>query len=598
MAATSPALAADSGPSKGAIGTQVAAASGGGGTMTAAVMPGIGREARVAPLPRPLSAADADTYARVFKLQAEGQWAAADRELGRVKSDVLMGHALAQRFLASGYKPKYQELRAWMAEYSDHPQAEAIYRLATTKGVKGFGSIKAPVKGALKGSGIDTTDDGANWEEEAFFPDRGSAKAQALKSRFRSLLRQDKAAQALAILTGPEARSLDRLDVDEMKAALASDHFAGGRDAEAVAWALQAAERSGDELPAAHWIAGLAQWRQGKPELARTHFEAVANTDEASPWMVSAGAFWAARANLVSRRPELVNHWLEIAATFPRTFYGLLARQTLGYETLFSWEIPPFTDADAEVLSRVPGAKRALALLQLGRRDAAEDELRKAYPRATKAVRQSMLTLAQLGDMPGLAVRLGGMAPGRMGDAAAFPVPEWNPKGGWQMDKALVFAFVRQESSFNPAARSRAGAAGLMQIMPATAAAIAGKQARDRLGDPEYNLALGQRYLSRLLSEAPVNGNLLMLAAAYNAGPGKLGQWLAGMRHGNDPLMFIESLPSRETRGFVERVMTNYWIYRARLGQTSPSLDAVAAGAWPRYEAQDASSSSRKGSRS
>lgn len=595
-AVTSSALAGEIGPAKGANVQQVAAAPGGEGTLTAAVMPGIGREARVASLPKPLSAADVDLYARVFKLQAEGQAAAADRELAKVRVDILKGHVLAARYLASGAKPKYQELRAWMAEYAELPQAEAIHKLATTKGIKGFGAIKAPVKGYLKGTGIDTSDDGANWEGNVYDTDHGSPKARALKAKFRSYLKKNDPAAALAVITGPDAKVLDREDVDELKLSLAADHFASGRDAEAAAWATQVAERAGAELPAAHWVAGLAQWRQGKPDEARRHFEEIANRDDSSPWMVSAAAFWAARANLVSRRPEVVNHWLEIAATYPRTFYGLLARQTLGYDTLFSWETPPFTEADADLLMRVSGTKRALALLQLGDNQGAEEELRKIYPRATKTLRQSMLVLAQAGNMPALAVRLGGIAPGLVNDAAAFPVPDWTPRGGWQIDKALVFAFVRQESSFNPNARSGAGASGLMQLMPATAVSMAGHQVRDKLGDPEINLGLGQKYLGKLLAEEPVSGNLLMLAAAYNAGPGKLGQWLSGMKHGNDPLLFIESLPSRETRAFVERVMTNFWIYRSRMGQQSPSLEAIAAGAWPLYEGVDPVPR-RKGSR-
>ena len=134
---------------------------------------------------------------------------------------------------------------------------------------------------------------------------------------------------------------------------------------------------------------------------------------------------------------------------------------------------------------------------------------------------------------------------------------------------------------------SGAGAAGLMQLMPATAAAMGGRAARDILHVPEANLALGQKYLAKLMSEEPINGNLLLLAAAYNAGPGKLGQWLATIRHNDDPLLFIEALPSRETRTFVERVMTNFWIYRSRMGQSSPSLDAVATGIWPVYEGMD-----------
>jgi len=562
------------------------AATQGDGTMTAALMPGIGREAQVAPLPRPLSARDAETYARILKLQDSGQWAAADHQIGELKDDLLKGHVLARRYLDSGYRPKFQELRAWMADYADLPQAEAIYKLATTKGIKGFGALKPPVRGTLTGTGIDTSDDGANWEDSTFGADRGSAKARTLKVKYRQLLRQDEDGKATALFRAAEAQGLDAADIDEMKLMTALDHFAGGRDREAAELATEAAERSGEQMPAAHWVAGLSLWRQGNAEAARRHFEEVADASDASGWMVAAGAFWAARANLVSHRPEVVNHWLEVAATYPRTFYGLLARRVLGYETLFSWESAPFTETDADMLSRVPGGRRALALLQLGDRQAAEEELRKAYPRAGKALRQSMLSLAQIGEMPGLAVRLGGMNVSQGNDAAAFPIPEWNPKGGWMVEKALVFAFVRQESAFNPKARSVKGAGGLMQLMPATARAIAGQGARERISDPEYNLALGQRYLAHLLHEAPVNGNLLYLAAAYNAGPGKLGQWLGASRNNDDPLLFIEALPARQTRAFVERVMTNYWIYRSRLGQTADSLDQIATGAWPVYEGE------------
>ncbi len=581
VAMTSPALAGSKAQPR-AESEQVAAIPD-DATRTAALLPGAGRDARVAALPRPLSAADADTYSRIFALQDQGQWAAADREVGHLHDDVLKGHVLARRYLASGYVPKFPEVKAWMAQYSDLPQAESIYQLANGMGIRGFGAIKQPVHGYLKGTGIDTSDDGANWEWAAFGSERTGAKT--LEGRFRALLRHGDRGAAMALLASSEARGVGPVDLDALKLALAIDHFAGGRDEEAARWASEAAERSGDELPVAHWIAGLAEWRMGKPEQARRHFEEVADASDSSSWMVAAGAFWAARANLLSHRPEVVNHWLEIAATYPRTFYGLLARRLLGYETLFSWETTPFTEADADVLMRVPGGRRALALLQIGQRQAAEEELRRAYPQAGKAVRQSMLSLASVGEMPGLALRLGGVAPGQDNDSVQFPIPEWTPRTGWQVDRALVFAFVRQESSFNPHAKSAKGAGGLMQLMPATVQAIGGRHARDHMNDPETNLMLGQHYLAQLLSQDPVNGNLLYLAAAYNAGPGKLAQWIntAG-RATNDPLLFIASLPSRETRAFVERVMTSYWIYRSRLGQPSDSLDMIASGQWPMYE--------------
>ncbi len=585
MAATSPALA-DESVRPGEV--RIASAD---GQLTAAILPGSNREARIAALPRPLSASDVETYRRVLQLQAQGQGAAADRELGRVKDDLLKGHVLARRLLTHGGKPKFQELRTWLEDFSDHPQAESIHRLAVAAKGKTPGALRAPVRGGLKGTGIDAEVDGARWEEAAFNVEDASPKVRAFKNRLRQTLRDDESARAEAMLASAEVATFTPLELDRFRLMVAADHFAGGRDEQAAALATAAAERSGEDLVAAHWISGLTLWRMGKPDQARRHFEITANAPEGQEWLSAAGAFWAARANLVVKRPEAVNHWLEVAATYPRTFYGLLANAELGYQTQFAFEMPPFTDGDAEVLMRVPAARRALGLLQLGDRQGAEEELRKLHPNASKAVRQSMLVLAYAGDMPALAVRLGGSLPrvnGRLHDAAAFPVPNWTPKGGWQVDKALVYALVRQESSFNPTARSGAGAIGLMQLMPATAASIAGgRQSRDRLGDPEYNLALGQAYITKLLGSEPVNGNMMMMAAAYNAGPGNLSRWLRNIRHGDDPLLFAESLPSRETRVFVQRVMTSYWVYRSRLGQPAHTLDAVAAGEWPLYRSLD-----------
>lgn len=585
MAATSPALAGET------VKTEKVRIAAADGAQTAAILPGSNREARVAPLPKPLSAADAELYRRVMALQASGQFAAADRELGKVRDELLKGHVLARHLLAPGAKPKFQEIRAWLSEYADLPQAEAIHGLAKgIKGGKGVGALRAPARGGLKGTSIEFEADGATWEEVAYDVDASPAKVKAFKAKLRQALRDEEPARVEAMMASNEAQAMAAMDFDRLRLMIAADHFAGGRDEPAARLAGLSAERSGEQLPAAHWIAGLAQWRQGKPDLARRHFEEVARNADGQDWLSAAGAFWAARANLVTRRPEAVNHWLELAATSSRTYYGLLARAELGHGSQFSWEVPPFTEGDADLLMRIPGARRALGLLQLGDRAGAEEELRKLHPNAGKGVRQSMLVLAYAGQMPALAVRLGGSLPrenGRLHDAAAFPVPDWTPKGGWQVDKALVFALVRQESSFNPNARSGAGAAGLMQLMPATAAAIGGRGARDRLHDPEHNLGLGQRYVAKLLAEEPVNGNLLLMAAAYNAGPGNLGRWLANIRHNDDPLLLVESLPSRETRAFVQRVMTSYWIYQSRLGQQSDTLEAVASGEWPLYSGQD-----------
>jgi hypothetical protein len=176
--------------------------------------------------------------------------------------------------------------------------------------------------------------------------------------------------------------------------------------------------------------------------------------------------------------------------------------------------------------------------------------------------------------------------------ASFYPIPPWRPQNGYRVDRALLYALIRQESSFDPQAKSADGARGLMQIMPGTASyvarmdGLAHKPGRE-LYRPEVNIDLGQRYLAYLLDHGTVRGDLVRLMVAYNGGPGNLGKWLRQIDDQGDPLLFIESLPSRETRVFIERVLSNLWIYRARLGQAAPSLDAIAAGDWPGYAALD-----------
>jgi soluble lytic murein transglycosylase-like protein len=130
-----------------------------------------------------------------------------------------------------------------------------------------------------------------------------------------------------------------------------------------------------------------------------------------------------------------------------------------------------------------------------------------------------------------------------------------------------------------------------MQIMPRTAEYMARGMpslgTRPNLLDPAVNMTVGQRYVLHLFEHQAVEGDLFRLVAAYNGGPGNLAKWRRRDEYGGDPLLFIESIPSRETRLFIEKVLTSYWIYRHRLNQPTPSLDAIAAGEWPTYTPLD-----------
>jgi soluble lytic murein transglycosylase len=104
----------------------------------------------------------------------------------------------------------------------------------------------------------------------------------------------------------------------------------------------------------------------------------------------------------------------------------------------------------------------------------------------------------------------------------------------------------------------------------------------DTLYNPGTSLEVGQRYLEQLLLK--LDGNLLELGGAYNAGPLAVDRWRSTKAGGNDPLLFVESIPVAETRSYVKRLMLYHWLYRRRFGQDAKSLDETASGGWPTYQ--------------
>ncbi len=549
-------------------------------------------------VPRPLEQAEVERYARIFALQREGQWKVADAEIAKLGDPLLLGHVMAQRMLhPTLYRSSYAELRDWLEAYLDHPEAPVVYRLAMRRKPAKEAAPLRPDAAYLSGGGTDFGVFGQRPpREELNLSEAEAAKARKIKAQIRARVRSGWPTGAKEVLESPQARGLlDSVEYDELRALIATGYFAYAKDETALALAEETARHARGKVPQAHWIAGIAAWRLGDPELATRHFEAVAKSEYASRWDVAAAGFWAARANLVTRNPAEVSRWLTIAAAEPRSFYGMLARRALGMDLEFDWSGPVLDSRAMERLRAEPGVLRALALVQAGEHGRAESELRKLYLNADPELAEAIYAIALAGEFPALAMRIGlkiNRETGAMPDAAFYPVPNWTPAEGYRINRSLLFAVIRQESRFDAGARSGAGARGLMQIMPGTARFLADDgeaDGADDLDDPEANIALGQQYISHLMYDESVQGNLLMLVAAYNGGPGKLAEWRRKIDDNGDPLLFLESIPSPETRNFIERVLANMWIYQHRLGQPSPSMDALVAGDWPAYTPFDGS---------
>ncbi|MBF0249357.1 MAG: transglycosylase SLT domain-containing protein [Alphaproteobacteria bacterium] len=544
-------------------------------------------------LPQVLDADDAQRYRHIFQLQDQGHWKRADAEIAKLGDRVLMGHVLAQRYLhPTHYRSRYKELKSWLDQYNDHHDAQQIYKLALSRRPANATYPNRPE------TGRGLYDASAQAAVKVVPPRKNLSTAErrraaTLKVMVRSYLRKGHTLSTKRLVESDEAKLLfSSYDMDWARAYLAKGYFMDGRDDWAVEWAEKATSRSGQYLPEAHWIAGLSHWRMGNLDKAASHFEAAAEHD-ADPWTHAASAFWAARSHLLMRNPERVMPLLEQAAEHPRTFYGMLASKLLGKEHRFNWTLPAIDGAEVRAVLDDEGGRRALALLQIGQHDLAEKELRQIARLSNHSLADGILAIAQHAGMAELSIRLDAMLYPNGGgyDGAAYPLPAWEPEDGFKVDRALIYALVRQESRFNPEAKSGVGARGLMQLMPATASFVAQDRSlhrsnRSDLYDPGLNLRLGQQYITMLLEDEKIQNDLFLMAAAWNGGPGNLNKWRRKVDDLDDSLFFIESLPSRETRVFIERVLTNLWIYRDRLGQRSPSLDAVASGAWPSYDAQ------------
>ncbi len=551
-------------------------------------------------LPRPLPPSDAASLARIFTLQSQEDINAASRELASLDlsapiSRDLLGHVLAQRFMARTTRPSAPELLDWLKQYSSYPDARAIHALLLTRLPTGMTPPPVP------DLPVPVTDNGVNLgpvPEETEPATFTIARNPSLDRSVHEAARARGADGVEKLLSSTSG--LTNAYASQLRGEAAQILFTLNRDSDAYRLGLagmkDCGERQCDGASLAGQMGGLAAWRMGRPDLARPLFEAAWRADLSTSALRSAAAFWAARAQLRTGHPSAYQSWMTRATTESSTFYGFLARRILG----LGYGFAPggrdardlLTVADIDAVSGTPQGQRAFALLQIGQRQRAEAELRLLWPAATSqpALGRALMLVAQKAGLLQLAGQLADIvqaSDGQPRDATRFPIPRLLPNNGFRLDPAMVYGITRTESNFDSGLVSGAGATGLMQIMPETAAAITGRDSggalRGALRDPGYNLDLGQRYVAYLAQPEIVGPNLLHVLAAYNSGPGFFGRWRDQIQDQGDPLLFLESIPIDETRMFVPRALTYTWIYAARMKLPTPSLDELAAGAWPRY---------------
>lgn len=488
---------------------------------------------------------DHQLYTHAFNLIASNETTKID-EITRQITDKSLLPYLEFRMLETSEDK--QKLLSWYKNNSDKFGADIIYFKLQRMGIK---DISAPV-----------------------FPKK------------RENLISFKAPKELANERAPGTTATDIAAVSQI-----ASLFRANRDIAAIN--LADLQVNSGVIGKATWFGGLAAFRIGHYQDALRFFDKTANWQYGDDFTRSSGAFWAARAAAKLGNKELEDKYLKIAATTPFTFYGQLAMMRLGL-----WDNFTMPDAANEgkslydIVDANPRVKHAIELFDIGQKEIAQFELRNAWLENETKDDIAFTTIASALGFEDLSDEIA-RSTVFTGIAKAYPLPlDAHPRGGdFVLDRALIYAIMRQESKFNSTAVSYAGARGLMQLMPTTAAWLAGspdyRNNPSLLHNDEINISLGENYLEYVLRLDQINNSVARALMAYNAGPGNVNKWSRNIAMSNDTLMFIEATPNTQAREYVKKVMTNLWVYHKRLGQNAPTLEKLAFDKAPDYEPQD-----------
>lgn len=532
-----------------------------------------------APLASILNADQRTGYSAVLALIRSGDWAGASARLDAMGDGPLHNALRARLYLAPGSpRVEIEPLLALVSRARELPQAEQLSRLAATRG-----AVELPVLPAQQRL-VGQPGQPRRARARGI---RGTSEVAALDALIQPLIVADRPAEAEAILLGREVELTEEVRTEFFQR-VAWSHFLIGNDEPARRLADRARRGQGEFVPHADWVSGLAAWRMGDCAAASEAFASVArrSTDQE---LAAAGHYWAARADMVCRHPERVQAHLRSGARMGETFYGMLASRALGLRQSAIPNSGSLARVDPRTVADTRNVREAVAYTEIGERAFADEHLRHQARIGRASDHEALIQTAARLSLTGTQMWLAHNAPrGAIIDPLArYPLPDWAPPRGWRVDRALAFAHALQESNFRPDAVSPAGARGLMQVRPGTAGDIARWRGESAAGieltNPNTNVEFGQSYLEYLRDLPGTGGLLPRVIAAYNAGPSPIAEWNTRGLDRGDPLLYIESIPYWETRGYVPIILRNYWVYEQRIGRAGPSRAALVQGLWPRF---------------
>ena len=548
-----------------------------------------------------LNEKDVKIYKEVFKLQSKQIksrnskiWKKIEKLKKQIENKILLGTLNADKYLhPTGWRSSYKELKDWLNEYHDHPDAYKIHRIALRRKPIKSKSPKKPSGNFLNGYG--------NISKDLIKPTFPLAKSRYKRDAFtisikvRRAIRRKNLEYVENLLSEKKTKQkLTLQELAQLRAELAHAYFIFKIDKKSLRQARISISLSGHKNALAFWSGGLASWRLNNLKQSKWFFNNLSNLKDGPESILSGGSFWSAKVAYHMGEYKNINKHLYNSIKYDRTFYSTLSKATLGYKDNYDFKLENISKRFILKLKSSKSGRRILALIQISEFHKASREFRKVIFNFNEKEYPEIISFASKNNMPGFAFRLSAILRNDYNKillGGLYPVPDWNFSSLPIKDKSLLFSISRQESGFNPRAKSYANALGLMQVLPSTASFIMQNRAyrkKEMLYDEEKNLYVASKYIQFLLNLDIVKKDVSKMLASYNAGPGNFSKWSKNFeKTGIDPIFMIETLPARQTRNYIKLVLTNLWIYKIRLNEKPNLLFKLASGTIPKYEYKD-----------
>ena len=518
-----------------------------------------------------LNQKDKNLYLKIFNQYRNADFKNGEINIAKLDNNILLGHVEALKLLhPTKHRSSFLELKHWLDEYNDHYESKRIYKLGVRRMPEGGKRPKKSSSPILEKKYLTKLKKNKNLSNmKQVFSKKNYSQKISIYNTIRSRVGKGWPTGALEYFN-KNNKIFSDYEKSFLLSKIANGYYLANLDDKAI---NTLGDKSFIKAPYIEglWIKGLAHYRKKEFKRSSKSFLILSKVSK-NTWLQAAGAYWSfISSSKMQNQKDIMRasiEALEVACSVPYNLYSLLSCFVINKPIdINKGEEFYKLNENYNEFSSTKFGQRIKALLEIDETSIAEFELSRAQKISNHAFKKIILGFAMNNDLSSLQIKTTKTLFGENADInLLYPSPKWMDNLNINnLDKNIVMGVVRQESQFSAFAKSGKSAYGLMQVLPSTAKMMDRKKNfignRRLLFDPSINVDVGTKYIKSLLSIKYIKGDLLKTLISYNAGPGNFSKWSKKITYNDDSFLLIESIPSRETRLFVERVLSNIIIY-------------------------------------